>query len=139
MAEKPPSTDNSTPFTKLESCEARKSATVAISSGRPIFPRGIRDSNIRFASSVRTWSCIGAAIGAPGPARSPGSSCPSVRLATCVRRSATGITDGRTFPIRTLKRVGDAAAELSIELHNQYLLAYRPNNLAYDGMWHNLT
>src|SRR5258707_871596 len=58
MAEKPPSTDNSTPFTKLESSEARNSATVAISSGRPIFPRGIRDSNIRFASSVRTWSCI---------------------------------------------------------------------------------
>ena len=41
MAEKPPSTDNSTPFTKLESSEARNSATAAISSGRPIFPRGI--------------------------------------------------------------------------------------------------
>jgi hypothetical protein len=33
MADKPPSTDNSTPFTKLESSEARNSATVAISSG----------------------------------------------------------------------------------------------------------
>src|SRR6185312_12416444 len=65
MAEKPPSTDNSTPFTKLESSEARNSATAAISSGRPIFPRGISDSNIRFASAVRTWSCIGVAIG-PG-------------------------------------------------------------------------
>ena len=32
MAEKPPSTANSTPFTKLESSEARNSATVAISS-----------------------------------------------------------------------------------------------------------
>src|SRR6202162_1688289 len=40
MAEKPPSTDNSTPFTKLESSEGRNNATVAISSGRPIFPRG---------------------------------------------------------------------------------------------------
>src|SRR5205823_13845259 len=65
IAEKPPSTGNSTPFTKLESSEARNSATAAISSARPIFPRGIRDSNIRFASSVRTWSCIGVAIG-PG-------------------------------------------------------------------------
>ncbi|MEY9749922.1 DNA polymerase III epsilon subunit-like protein [Bradyrhizobium japonicum] len=65
MAEKPPSTDNSNPFTKLESSEARNSAAAAISSGRPIFPRGIRDSNICFASSVRTWSCIGVAIG-PG-------------------------------------------------------------------------
>ena len=33
MADKPPSTDNSTPFTKLGSSEARNSATVAISSG----------------------------------------------------------------------------------------------------------
>jgi hypothetical protein len=33
MADKPPSTDNSIPFTKLESSEARKIATVAISSG----------------------------------------------------------------------------------------------------------
>src|ERR1700759_3291079 len=65
MAEKPPSTDNSSPFTKLESSEARNSAAAAISSGRPIVPRGISDSNIRFASSVRTWSCIGVAIG-PG-------------------------------------------------------------------------
>src|SRR5690348_15822451 len=65
MAEKPPSTDNSTPFTKLESSEARNSAAAAISSGRPIFPRGISDSNIRFPSSSRTWSCIGVAMG-PG-------------------------------------------------------------------------
>src|ERR1700689_2940627 len=66
MADKPPSTDNSTPFTKLESSEARNSATVAISSGGPIVPRGIRDSNISFASLVRTCSCIGVEIG-PGP------------------------------------------------------------------------
>jgi len=64
MAEKPPSTDNSTPFTKLESSEARNSATVAISSGRPIFPRGIRDSN-SWIVSLSICSCIGVAIG-PG-------------------------------------------------------------------------
>src|SRR5262249_23096242 len=65
MADMPPSTDKSTPFTKLESSEARNIAAVAISSGRPIFPRGIRDSNICFPASSRTWSCIGVAIG-PG-------------------------------------------------------------------------
>src|ERR1700757_3859401 len=42
MAEEPPSTDNCTPFTKLGPSEARNSATVAISSGRPIFLRGSR-------------------------------------------------------------------------------------------------
>src|ERR1035438_8845679 len=48
IAEKPPSTDKSTPFTKLESSEARSRATVAISSGRLIFPAGsgIRTSQI---------------------------------------------------------------------------------------------
>ena len=55
MAEKPPSTDNSSPFTKLESSEARNSATVAISSGRPIFPRGIRDSNSCLVSLSIRW------------------------------------------------------------------------------------
>ena len=34
MADKPPSTDNSAPFTKLGSSEARNSATVAISSAQ---------------------------------------------------------------------------------------------------------
>ena len=52
---------------------------------------------------------------------------------------ATGITGGRTFPIHNLKRIGDAAAELSIELRNQYLVAYRPNNLSHDGKWHKIT
>ena len=43
------------------------------------------------------------------------------------------------FPIHNLKRVGDAAAELSIELRNQYLVAYHPTNLAHDGKWHKVT
>jgi hypothetical protein len=55
MAEKPPSTANSTPFTYLESSEARNSATAAISSGRPIFPRGIKDSNISLVSLSIRW------------------------------------------------------------------------------------
>src|ERR1700733_1152624 len=68
MAVMPPSTNNSSPFAKLESSEARNSATVATSSGWPIFPRGIRDSKYCFASLVRTASCIGVAI-APGTRR----------------------------------------------------------------------
>ncbi|MGB8985653.1 MAG: VWA domain-containing protein, partial [Candidatus Sulfotelmatobacter sp.] len=61
------------------------------------------------------------------------------RLGPDLLAFATGITGGRMFPVRNLKKVGDAAAELSIELRNQYLVAYRPNNLAHDGMWHKLT
>ena len=47
--------------------------------------------------------------------------------------AANGVTGGRTFPANNLKRVGDAAAEVSIELRNQYLVTYRPNNLTHDG------
>jgi Ca-activated chloride channel homolog len=61
------------------------------------------------------------------------------RLGPDLLAVATAITGGRTFTIRNLKRVVDAAAQLSIELRNQYLVAYRPNNLAHDGMWHKLT
>jgi Ca-activated chloride channel family protein len=61
------------------------------------------------------------------------------RLGPDLLAFATGITGGRTFAIRNLKRVGDAAAQLSVELRNQYLVAYRPDNLAHDGMCHNLT
>ena len=55
MAVVPPSTNNSTPFKKLESPEARNSATVATSSDLPIFPRGIRDSNISLFSLPSRW------------------------------------------------------------------------------------
>src|SRR6202167_2254270 len=61
------------------------------------------------------------------------------RLGPDLLAFATGITGGRTFAIRNLKRVGYAAAERSLEQRHQYLLAYRPNNLAHDGMWHKLT
>jgi hypothetical protein len=46
MAEKPPSTNNSTPFTKLESSEARNSATVAILVG----PKSLYDSLTGFVN-----------------------------------------------------------------------------------------
>ena len=50
----------------------------------------------------------------------------------------TGITGGHTLPIHNLKKIGDATSKLSIELRNQYLLAYRPTDLAHDGKWHKI-
>ena len=61
------------------------------------------------------------------------------RMGPDLLASATSITGGRTFPIHNLKKIGDAAAELSIELRNKYLVAYRPHNLAHDGKWHKIT
>src|SRR2546423_653929 len=59
----------------MESSEARNSAIVAISSVRPIFPRGIRDSNCRFVASSNTSSCFAVAT------------CPGVSTLTRMRRS----------------------------------------------------
>ena len=50
----------------------------------------------------------------------------------------TNIGGGRTLRVRNLKNIGEAVSELSVELHNQYLLAYRPTNLTHDGRWHRI-
>ena len=42
--------------TKLESLDARKSAAVAISSGRPISPRGISETKESFCACVKSAS-----------------------------------------------------------------------------------
>jgi Ca-activated chloride channel homolog len=60
------------------------------------------------------------------------------RMGPDLLASATGITGGRTFPIRSIKKMGDAVAELAMQLRNQYLIAYRPDNLAHDGKWHKI-
>ena len=51
----------------------------------------------------------------------------------------TSITGGRTIPVRNLKKIGDVADKLAVELRNQYLIAYRPSDLAHDGKWHGIS
>jgi len=69
MAEVPPSTYNSTPFTKLESSEARNSATVAISSGRPINLHGLKGPEL-FGGVYMSCDRLAAwRAGAPEPIR----------------------------------------------------------------------
>lgn len=51
----------------------------------------------------------------------------------------TNITGGRTIPVRKLKNIGDAADRLALELRNQYLIAYKPSELAHDGKWHRIS
>jgi Ca-activated chloride channel homolog len=55
------------------------------------------------------------------------------RMGPDLLADTTGITGGKTFPIHNLGRIGDAAAELAIELRNQYLIAYRPKQP--DSRW----
>lgn len=51
----------------------------------------------------------------------------------------TNIAGGKTLRIRNLRKIRDAVGELSIELRNQYLIAYRPSNLTHDGKWHKIS
>ena len=61
------------------------------------------------------------------------------RMGPDLLAALTNIAGGRTFPVRSLRKIGDAVAELSIELRNQYLIAYRPSNLAHDGRWQRIS
>ena len=54
-------------------------------------------------------------------------------------RALSNVTGGRVFPIHSLKKIGAATSELAIELHNQYVIAYRPSDLVNDGKWHRIS
>ena len=47
-------------------------------------------------------------------------------------------TGGRMFTVDSLKDLVIAAARVSSELRNQYVLGYRPQDPKYDGKWHKI-
>lgn len=47
----------------------------------------------------------------------------------------TEMTGGRMFPVESLNDLADIAAKISVELRNQYLLAYKPGNRDPNGKW----
>jgi len=47
-----------------------------------------------------------------------------------------GATGGRVFAIDNPNELPDVAQKISVELRNQYVLGYRPQNAAHDGRWH---
>jgi Ca-activated chloride channel homolog len=46
---------------------------------------------------------------------------------------------GRSFPVRRLSDITDAALRIGFELRNQYVIAYRPENQAWDGLYRRIT
>jgi Ca-activated chloride channel family protein len=61
------------------------------------------------------------------------------RMGPDLLRDLTDVSGGRTFPVHSLKKIGNAASQLAIELRNQYLIAYRPAPLVRDGKWHRVS
>jgi Ca-activated chloride channel homolog len=47
----------------------------------------------------------------------------------------TEMTGGRVFAVEHLNELPNIAAQIGIELRNQYTLGYRPSKKAHDGRW----
>jgi len=50
----------------------------------------------------------------------------------------TEVTGGRTIAVDDAQKIPAAASQISLELRNQYVLAYRPTNAERDGKWRKL-
>ena len=47
----------------------------------------------------------------------------------------TEVTGGRTYVVNNPNELADTATKIGMELRNQYVLGYRPNNDRHDGKW----
>ena len=47
----------------------------------------------------------------------------------------TEMTGGRLFALEDINELPNVAARIALELRNQYVLGYRPNNSTHDGRW----
>ncbi len=57
------------------------------------------------------------------------------RLGPQLLSDVTELTGGRSFTIDNPNDLADVATKIGIELRNQYVLGYRPNNPVRDGKW----
>jgi Ca-activated chloride channel family protein len=48
-------------------------------------------------------------------------------------------TGGRSFPVRKSSDIADAAIRIGFELRNQYVIAYRPENQNWNGLYRRIT
>lgn len=46
---------------------------------------------------------------------------------------------GRDFPVQRLSDIADAAFRIGFEIRNQYVIAYRPSNQNWDGLYRHIT
>jgi Ca-activated chloride channel family protein len=65
----------------------------------------------------------------------PNASQPEEIAGPALLGEVTNVTGGRLFTISNPNELADVATKIGIELRNQYVLGYRPNNKARDGRW----
>jgi Ca-activated chloride channel family protein len=60
------------------------------------------------------------------------------RLGPQLLSDVSELSGGRAFTIDNPNDLADVATKIGIELRNQYVLGYRPNNPGHDGKWHKI-
>jgi len=60
---------------------------------------------------------------------------PEERLGPQLLTDLAELSGGRAFTVDNPNDLGDVATKIGVELRNQYVLGYRPNNKARDGKW----
>jgi len=60
---------------------------------------------------------------------------PEERLGPQLLGDLAEMSGGRAFTVDNPNDLGDVATKIGVELRNQYVLGYRPNNKARDGKW----
>src|SRR5579859_6025456 len=60
---------------------------------------------------------------------------PEESLGPALLGDVAELTGGRSFTIDNPNDLADVATKIGIELRNQYVLGYRPNNPGHDGKW----
>ena len=50
----------------------------------------------------------------------------------------TDVTGGRTFDVGNINDLADVAEKIGIELRNEYILTYKPDQKPHDGKWHKI-
>jgi Ca-activated chloride channel homolog len=57
------------------------------------------------------------------------------RLGPQLLGEVSELTGGRAFTVENPNDLGDVATKIGVELRNQYVLGYSPNNVVRDGKW----
>ncbi len=65
----------------------------------------------------------------------PGANMPEEVAGPALLTEISQVTGGRMFTISNPNELADVATKIGIELRNQYVLGYRPNNKVKDGHW----
>ncbi len=60
---------------------------------------------------------------------------PEERLGPQLLTDLAELSGGRAFTVDNPNDLGDVATKIGVELRNQYVLGYRPNNKVRDGKW----